>query len=648
MKANKRLSLMFLWSAVMLVAMAMAKTPVEINGELRVDGNQIVGEHGNPVQLMGMSMYWSIWNGQDYYKQETVEWLVDDWNIDLIRAAMGVSEGSAGWMFKKEAQYGYVDSVIAGAVKKGIYVIVDWHTHVIHLDGAKEFFGRMAEKYKDCPNIIWELFNEPTTQKWDTIAAYHEEIIKVIREHSDNLILAGTRTWCQAITEPANKPLSDKNTAYVVHFYAGSHGAGLRKNAETAMNKGIAVFISEWGTTAADGGNEDKTVYTDESSEWIEWALSKNISMANWSVVRKGESSAVIKATGYSGWDPETGLSESGKFIRNWIREINGEKYGESGTVKLTVTVEGPGTVTVSPKKDEYEKNEKVTLTAAADNGGKFLYWSGSVEGDEKSVTLTMSSTKRVTAKFFAIDDPLIKNGDFSDSTANWSSYVNTATKAKGTFTVKDNQVVVDIEDTGSAAWNIQMFQGNIVLVDNYRYELTFEAKAAAERDMVASVKRNSDPYDEYAVDTIALGTEFKTYKLQFVKKETDPDARIEFNFGQFSSESVYLKNVKFVLVDTLSAKKIRHFGTESKKAVNFSKTVSKSFVLLNFETKNIANSELKIFDLSSRLVQKNSISGQGMHSIPFDIRKNTSGVYLISLESAGKRILCEKLMVSR
>ncbi|MFP4418392.1 MAG: glycoside hydrolase family 5 protein, partial [Chitinispirillaceae bacterium] len=67
------------------------QSPVEMYGKLRVDGTKIVSESGeDTVQLMGMSLYWSVWGGEEFYNRDVVSWLVEDWNIDVIRASMSV------------------------------------------------------------------------------------------------------------------------------------------------------------------------------------------------------------------------------------------------------------------------------------------------------------------------------------------------------------------------------------------------------------------------------------------------------------------------------------------------------------------------------------------------------------------------------
>jgi endoglucanase len=153
-------------------------------------------------------------------------------------------------------------------------------------------------------------------------------VTAVIRPHSDNLIIAGTRRWSQLVNEPADNPLPDQNTAYSLHFYAGTHGQELRDIGDYALSKGIALFITEWGTSHADGGR-DMIVHTEKAQEWIDWALERNLSMANWSLTDKVEASAALQpdAPIIGNWDPEKHLSESGRFVRDQIIRINSKKY---------------------------------------------------------------------------------------------------------------------------------------------------------------------------------------------------------------------------------------------------------------------------------------------------------------------------------
>ena len=138
---------------------------VDTHGALKVSGNQIVGSKDNqPVQVAGMSLYWSVWGGERYYNADLVNWLVDDWNITLIRCAMAgeprSTNGQQGYLADPEGQ----KSLLKGyrcRYSKRIYVIVDWHDHKKRkCKSAKTFFCRDGTDYSALL-ILWEIWNEP-------------------------------------------------------------------------------------------------------------------------------------------------------------------------------------------------------------------------------------------------------------------------------------------------------------------------------------------------------------------------------------------------------------------------------------------------------------------------------------------------------
>ena len=61
------------------------------------------------------------------------------------------------------------------------------------------------------------------------------------------------------------------------------------------------------------------------------------------------------------------------------------------------------GTITRDPLKNEYKRKEKVTLTAAADEGYVFSSWSGTLESEEKAITVTMDKNYELTPVFKSI-----------------------------------------------------------------------------------------------------------------------------------------------------------------------------------------------------------------------------------------------------
>lgn len=299
-----------------------AETIVELYGNLQVNGNQILGQHGEPAMLRGMSLFWSQWIGK-YYTEECIEWLKDDWNCTVIRAAVAPEYG--GYLENPEAEWAKLETVVEACIDLGIYVLVDWHSHNAHeyTEESIAFFTRVAEEYGDYPNVIYEIYNEPLQISWvNLVKPYADTVAAAIRQiDPDNLILVGTTTWSQDVTAPINYPVNDNNVAYTLHFYAATHTQWLRTRAQTALNGGVPLFVSEFGTCESSG---DGAINYDETTAWMQFMEDHHISWCNWSVADKDETSAALKsgASAEGGW-PDDALSESGALIRSLLRQYN-------------------------------------------------------------------------------------------------------------------------------------------------------------------------------------------------------------------------------------------------------------------------------------------------------------------------------------
>jgi len=297
-------------------------TPIEINGALSVQGNRVVNAAGEPAPMAGNSFFWSnrLWGGEDFYTRETVEYLVEDWNTSIVRAAMGVDESNGFFQFP-QSNLGHVETLIDVAIDMGLYVIVDWHSH--HAEDFREeavtFFTDIASRYGHHPNIIYEIYNEPLDISWsNTIKPYAEEVIEAIRaEDPDNLIIVGTPFFSQKVDEAAADPLTGPNIAYTIHFYAGTHRGELRQRAQDALDSGIALFCTEWGTVNASG---DGAVDAASTDEWIQFLATNEISHCNWAVNNKNEGASTFLPTAATtgGWT-DADLSPSGLLVKDIV-----------------------------------------------------------------------------------------------------------------------------------------------------------------------------------------------------------------------------------------------------------------------------------------------------------------------------------------
>jgi len=319
----------------------VSASPVSTHGRLQVSGNTIVGESGQPAQLRGMSMFWSQWMSK-YWDADAVHWMHNDWGASVLRAAMGVDE-SEGYIHADNATFNknLVTTVVDASIDAGIYAIIDWHSHNAeqYPEESKAFFSEMAQKYGSYPNVIFELFNEPTTQDWSTvIKPYHEEVIAEIRKHSNNLIILGSSTWSQDVDIACADPVQDDNVAYTLHFYAGTHRQSLRDKATTALSNGCALFVTEWGTCGASGNG---TLDFDETKLWTDFMDAHHISSANWAVSDKLESCSALQADASvsGGWNPSIDtLTWSGLYVRNYILDSSDQ-----------ITCDGEGWPCVAP-----------------------------------------------------------------------------------------------------------------------------------------------------------------------------------------------------------------------------------------------------------------------------------------------------------
>ncbi len=303
------------------LTISLAAGVVTENGLLRAEGNRIVGTHGEPVAVAGMSHFWSQWEGE-FYAAETVDWLVKDWKVTLARAALGVHDGELGYQQQPAAEIAKVRTVINAAIANDIYVLIDWHDHHAedNVEDAVAFFSQMARLYGEQPHVIYEIYNEPLKVSWSKVVKpYAERVIAAIRAHDpDNLIIVGTPYWSQRVDEAAADPIDDPNVAYTLHFYAGTHKADLRERAQQALDAGVALMVTEWGTVNANGDGE---IDHQSVAEWMEFLKENHLSHAAWAVSNKDEGAGIVKpqVTKISGW-AEHELTANGRFLRNLLR----------------------------------------------------------------------------------------------------------------------------------------------------------------------------------------------------------------------------------------------------------------------------------------------------------------------------------------
>lgn len=300
-------------------------------GRLHVKGTKLVDKKGHEVQLRGVSTHGLSWYPQ-YVNDKCFAQLHDKWGANVVRLAMYTEEYNgycSGDAKNRSDLKKLIKKGVRLAKKHKMYVIVDWHilsdgNPNSHKKEAKAFFREMSREFKGYNNVIYEICNEPNNgTSWKEIKSYARSVISTIRKNDKKaVIVVGTPTWSQDVDQAAADPIKGDNIMYALHFYAATHKTDLRNKMTAAINKGLPVFVTEYGICDASGnGVIDKK----EADRWVQTMDEYGVSYIAWNLSNKQESSSIIKSScpKVSGFK-KSELSDEGRWLYNLLRKKAG------------------------------------------------------------------------------------------------------------------------------------------------------------------------------------------------------------------------------------------------------------------------------------------------------------------------------------
>ncbi|GHV11132.1 hypothetical protein AGMMS49938_01280 [Fibrobacterales bacterium] len=444
----------------MLIAPISAfATPISEHGKLSVGADGIIKDkNGNDYVMRGMSMYW-YWGDDRWgtngslYSQSNVNSLANDWKVSVVRAALGDRNVS---MAKNMMDWTY---------NSGVYVIIDNHTHTgeNEVSASQSFFSDVSAyaKQKGYTHVIYEIFNEPINQTWNTVKNFATSVIPSIRTNdADGIIIVGTPGYSSDIASPRSNPITgQKNIMYTLHFYAGTSGHSNYRNAlKAAYCDSLPIFVTEWGTCESSG---DGTVNTSNSNTWLSLLEAAKVSYANWSV-QSGTGSCDALGSRNS---VSSGFTASGNYVKNVISKLN--NGGSLSSAGLSET-----TITCSSNVEPSGPNGRIMFGS---NGDASNY--GSKNGADSIDLSPFWGLKNTSANFTAsytmvgIEQPgtyLIKfyaASTADGATVSWSgSWIssgtadikNTGSLAKGSLSYTDAQLLT-ISEIPETPFNIEV-----------------------------------------------------------------------------------------------------------------------------------------------------------------------------------------------
>ncbi len=337
-----RFRIFFALALLFAFSLGNAANFTSTHGKLSVSGGKILNKNNQEIVLRGMSLYWynGPWQGgqpgNQFYTSSVVSDVANNWNANVIRAAIG------------DKNVNMAKSMMDWANSAGIYVIIDNHSHNAHNEtsNVQNFFRDVSAyvREKGYTHVIYEIYNEPvcqdgssnnncTTTTWATIKTFAQSVISTIRANdADGLIIVGTPYYSSNVAAPRADPLSGKNILYALHFYAGTSGhSNYRQSLKAAYCAEFPVFVSEWGTSEASGGG---SINTSNSNTWLSLLEAAKVSHANWSLSNTNESSAALTGTSITA---SGGTTASGTYVRNIFKLNTGSSLSSVGLTQETI-----------------------------------------------------------------------------------------------------------------------------------------------------------------------------------------------------------------------------------------------------------------------------------------------------------------------
>lgn len=608
---------------------------VQYNGQLHVDGTKLANERGEAIQLKGMNnggIYATVSDSpfSEVFRSATS---VSGWGANALRIPVLPTyweDQTHGYVFEKDAEkvlnnvYAAIDDCIAN----DMYAIVNWHTlhdrnPNIHIDRAIDFFTKVSAKYKNCPNVLYELTNEPKDLTWAELKQYSETLIPVIRTNSPNaVIITGFGYMTEEI---ANNLINDDNLMYIFHIYLDVAG-DLINQYRTYEARGIPLFVTEWGPYV--GRGDDREYLNREITlDWLRLLASRGTSWCMW----------VFQGNMVDGeWDSALGdsqLTNFGQFVKSLytmdlsyppaVSMAKNSSYAfwadayrqkiTSVTVLDTIPQEAVSQAAASWDISQNSDNSVIAYVEAGAGGNYSLYIAG--EGG-------VYGPANMNAYFF--DFPLLQSADVkhfhTDNVNNMSSVFRSNPKLisldLGSWDVSKVSTLWKAFSGCSSLENLNLSNWNTVSLTNMDY--TFESVATTGKMQcldvssfdTSNVTGMTLAFGWGRIKNILFGENFKTAK---VKDMTAMFARYQgtsLDLSSFDTSNVRNMYQMFFGCDKLQTLDLTMFDTSS---------VTNMYQMFNW-TSCLYQLDLSSFDVTKTAPSDGMFSGMGSYYASKDI----------------------------
>jgi hypothetical protein len=306
---------------------------------LHVQGNEIQDPGGNRVILRGISLI--DLGAQDAWYGGVTE------VIDRITDASDTQGDSPGWYPKvlrlpvsppdydppltfEPGNDDYYNDLLRPTVEycreKSLYAIIDLHyvdDTSVNPDYVSQFWTYMAPRFANDSHVMFELYNEPIDrfgtdeENWESVRSRMQGWVDIVRAAApDNLILAGTPSWCQTLVPTIDSPLSGGNIVYVVHTYPSHWLNRSYRNQISTTATVHPLIMTEWGFSQSDYPEPGASI-TEYGRPIMEFVEQHGVSNTAW-VASTDWGPPMF----WSDWTLRVGEGEMGGWVKDRLYEM--------------------------------------------------------------------------------------------------------------------------------------------------------------------------------------------------------------------------------------------------------------------------------------------------------------------------------------
>ena len=153
----------------------------------------------------------------------------------------------------------------------------------------------------------------------------------------------------------------------------------------------------------------------------------------------------------------------------------------------------------------------------------------GNIEVKDGILSIRTKATPKENPEVGMANPQILKSAVFDEK--NWN--VGITAPAAGNYSFGEDQVLLNIENSGEANWHYQIQQSGLSLEKGHTYEFSVKATSSVARKTEIGVLDPANNYAYYGGSTQAIGTEETEIKFDFtVTKDSSDTIALQINFG--------------------------------------------------------------------------------------------------------------------